>query len=151
MRTHGIIIALAAGIIAAGIIYAAPAHADHQPVIAVPGKSRVPVIINGHDASWAMVEGDWGLYRAGQVSPAVYYPYLPTIRPWHPRDYYPFTGKRPRYGRKEIIPPVNRPMPPRAESYHRYWSTGGSFVPAQTDYPVVVPPPVIVAPRVRAR
>ncbi len=148
MRVHGIIIALAAGI--GGIMYAAPARADHQPVIAVPGNPQVPVIINGHDASWAMVEGDWGLYRAGQVSPTVYYPYLPTIRPWHPRGYYPFTGKRPRYGRKEIIPPANRPMPPRAEGYHRYWSTGGSFVPAQTDYPVAVPPPVIVVPRVRA-
>lgn len=129
----------------------APARADHQPALAVPGNPRAPVIIDGYDASWAVVEGDWGLYRAGQVTPTVYYPYALSVDRWHPRSYYPFTGKRPRVGRYEIIPPANRRLPPRAESFYRYWSNDGPPVPVtvQTEYPAVVPP-VIVAPRVRS-
>jgi hypothetical protein len=29
--------------------------------IVIPGKPGVPIIINGVDASYAVVEGDWGL------------------------------------------------------------------------------------------
>ena len=32
--------------------------------IVIPGRPGVPVIINGVDASYAVVEGDWGLARA---------------------------------------------------------------------------------------
>ena len=63
-------------------------------------------------------------------------------------SYYPFAGKAPRSGRLEIIPSANRRLPPRAESFHRYWSNDAPPVPAQTEYPAVVPP-VILAPRVR--
>ena len=143
MRFHRIIFALAAG-----ILCATPVRADHQPVIAVPGNPAVPVIIDGEDASWAVVEGDWGLYRPGQMAPTIFYPYAPDVDPWNPRHYYPFTGKRPRSGRLEIIPPANRRLPPRAESFHRSWSTDGPAVPVQTEYPAIVPP-VILAPRLR--
>jgi hypothetical protein len=34
-------------------------------------------MINGYDASWAVVEGDWGLYRPGAVPVTVIYP-----QPW---------------------------------------------------------------------
>lgn len=47
---------------------------DNAPVIVVPGKRGVPVFINGRDASWAIVEGDWGLYRPGAVPVTVIYP-----------------------------------------------------------------------------
>ena len=143
MRFRSVIIALAAGIISA-----ASAHADHQPVTVMPGNPSAPVIIHGHDASWSVVEGDWGLYRPGHMAPTVYYPY-PRNDDWRARAYFPFTGKRPRYGRNEIIPPANRPLPPRAESYYRYWSTDGQPVPVQTEYPPPLPP-VILAPRVRS-
>jgi hypothetical protein len=135
---------------AIGILYATPAHADHQPVIAVPGNPTTPIIIDGRDASWSMVEGDWGLYRPGHVAPTVFYPYVPEVDRWHARSYYPFTGKRPRSGRLEIIPPANRRLPPRAESFFRYWSNDAPPVPAQTESPAFVPPPVILAPRVRS-
>lgn len=138
MRFHGIIFALAAG-----ILCATPARADHQPMIAVPGNPAVPVIIDGQDASWAVVEGDWGLYRPGHATPTVFYPYELGADRWHPRNYYPFTGKRPRSGRLEVIPPANRRLPPRAESFHRYWSNDAPPVPVQTDYP----PSVILAPQ----
>ena len=133
----------------AGILCATPARADHQPVIAVPGNPSTPVIIDGQDASWAVLEGDWGLYRPGHATPTVFYP-LPAIDQGHPRSYYPFTGKRPRSGRLEIIPPANRRLPPKAESFYRYWSNDGPAVSVQTDYPAYVPPPVILAPRVRS-
>jgi hypothetical protein len=144
MHFYRIILALAAG-----ILCAAPAHADHQPVIAVPGHPATPVIIDGQDATWAVVEGDWGLYRPGHATPTIFQPYAPDIDHWHTRSYYPFTGKRPRSGRLEIIPPANRRLPPRAESFHRYWSNDAPAVSVQTDYPPVLPP-VILAPRVRS-
>ena len=50
----------------------------------------------------------------------------------------------------KIIPPANRRLPPPAESYYRSWSTDGPAVPAQTEYPAFVPPPVILAPRLRS-
>ena len=142
MRIHSIIMAIAAGILCANL-----AHVDHQPVIAVPGNPSMPVIIDGNDATWAMVEGDWGLYRAGHAAPTVFYPSVPSR--WHANTYYPFTGKRPRSGRLEVIPSANRILPPPAESYYRYWSNDAPPVPAQTEYPAFVPPPVILAPRVR--
>lgn len=134
---------------AVGILYATPLHADHQPQLAVPGNPTMPVVINGYVASWSVVEGDWGLHRAGQAMPVLFYPYDPTVDRWGRRTYFPFTGKRPRMGRLEVIPPENRRLPPPAESYFRYWSTDGTSVPAQTEPSVVMPPPaVIVAPRV---
>ena len=45
----------------------APARADGGPVIVIPSRPGVPVIINGRDASYAVVEGDWGLSRPGAV------------------------------------------------------------------------------------
>lgn len=126
----------------------APARADHGPTLVVPGNADVPVMIEGHDASWAVVEGDWGLYRPGHMPPAVFYPYAPSVDRWHARAYYPFTGKRPRSGRYEIIPPANRRLPPPAESFHRSWSTASDPLPAQIEYPAALPPPVILAPRV---
>ena len=44
---------------------AAPAHAQTGPVIAIPGKAGVPVIINGVIADGAVIWGDWGLARPG--------------------------------------------------------------------------------------
>ena len=43
----------------------APARADSGPVIVIPSRPGVPIVINGRDASYAVVEGDWGLSRPG--------------------------------------------------------------------------------------
>ena len=40
--------------------------------IVIPGRPGVPVIINGVDASYAVVEGEWGLGQGNQVQPTVY-------------------------------------------------------------------------------
>ena len=50
----------------------APARADHRPVIAVPGNPHVPVVVDGIDASFAVVTGEWGLYAPGRVAVEIY-------------------------------------------------------------------------------
>ena len=42
-----------------------------EPVLVIPGKPGIPVVINGYDASYTIVEGDWGLARPGQVPPVI--------------------------------------------------------------------------------
>jgi len=123
------------------------AFADSGGVIAVPGKPGVPVMINGRDATYAMVEGDWGLSRGVHVQPTVYggWDYYEAPPVGH---YYPSLGRRPGYGRLEIHPSANRKLPQPAASFHRSWSAQ-SLPP-----PLVVPnnpPAVIVAPEVSPR
>ena len=37
--------------------------------VVIPGRPGVPIIINGLDASWSVVEGEWGLGKNNQVQP----------------------------------------------------------------------------------
>jgi hypothetical protein len=69
MHFHRILFA-----VGACILCATPARADHRPVTAVPGNPTTPLVIDGQDASWAVVEGDWGLYRPGPLTPTVLAP-----------------------------------------------------------------------------
>ncbi len=116
-------------------ITASPALAQREPEIVIPGKAGVPVIINGIDASWGIVEGEYGLDRPGLVAPTVIYrPLLISYPQPEPRPFFPKDNKRPGYGRLEIIPPANRPLPPPAQSYYRSWSSSSGSSPA-TIYP----------------
>jgi hypothetical protein len=122
----------------------APALADSVPVLVIPGRPGVPIIINGIDASYTVVEGDWGLAQRVHVTPTVYggryVDPLPNVG-----HYYPSAGHRPGYGRLEIEPPANRPLPQPAESYHQSWSAQSNPQPAQPEIPIN-PPPIILAP-----
>ena len=124
---------------------AATALADSAPVLVIPGRPGVPIIINGVDASYAVVEGDWGLARRVHVTPTVYggryVDPLPNVG-----HYYPSAGHRPGYGRLEIEPPANRVLPQPAESYHQSWSAQSAPQPAQPEIPLN-PPPIILAPQ----
>ncbi|MFG3593944.1 hypothetical protein [Bradyrhizobium sp. RDI18] len=113
--------------------------------IVIPGRPGVPVIINGVDASYAVVEGDWGLGKGTHVEPTVYGGrYVdPVPRVGH---YYPSAGRMPGYGRLEIEPPADRRLPQPAESYHQSWSAQSAPLPAQSNVPVD-PPEIIYAPR----
>lgn len=115
--------------------------------IVIPGRPGVPIIINGVDASYAVVEGMWGLGRGEQVQPTVYGGRYIDPQP-NVGHYYPSAGHMPGYGRLEIQPPANRKLPQPAESYHQSWSAK-SAPPAppapQAEIPFY-PPPVIVAP-----
>jgi hypothetical protein len=121
------------------------ASADSAPVIVIPGRPGVPIIINGVDASYAVVEGDWGLSKGVHVQPTVYggryVDPLPNVG-----HYYPSAGHQPGYGRLEIEPPANRKLPPSAEIYYRSWSAQSAPQPMQPEVPFY-PPPVIIAPQ----
>ncbi|MEA2952883.1 MAG: hypothetical protein QOJ96_2403 [Alphaproteobacteria bacterium] len=137
---------VAMAVIAGCVFGAASARADHAPVLVVPDKLGAPVIINGYDASWAVVDGDWGLDRPVRT-PAVIYPYR-AVGPYRrPPGYFPATGNRPRLGRYEIVPPANRRLPEPAESFHRFWSSQSEQTIPITEYPGLNPPSVIEAPR----
>jgi hypothetical protein len=113
--------------------------------IVIPGRPGVPIIINGIDASYAVVEGEWGLGRNDQVQPTVYggryVDPVPDVG-----HYYPSLGHQPGYGRLEIEPPANRRLPQPAESFHQSWSAQSTPQPAQSEVPFY-PPPVILAPQ----
>jgi hypothetical protein len=138
--------------LAGGLAGGAPARAYDAPAIVIPGKAGVPVVINGYDASYCLVEGDWGLARPGHVAPVLIA--CPLLYP-HPRraavrHYYPGDGSKPGYGRKEIEPPANRRLPRPAPSFNREWQSGSDPLPATIDLPAESPP-LIVPPEITGR
>ena len=135
-------VSILAGMLAVSL-YGAPAFADSGPVIVVPGRPGVPVIVNGVDVSGAVIYGDWGLSRPGHGEliidgPVVY------AAPWTTGGYYPSAGHAPRYGRHEIEAP-RRPRP--STSFSRSWSAEPDTTRPVTEYPPFNPPPVILAPQ----
>jgi hypothetical protein len=113
------------------------------PVIVIPGRAGVPIIINGIDASYAVVEGDWGLAKGVHVQPTVYGGRAvdPTPNVGH---YYPSMGREPGYGRLETDPPLNRILPQPADSFHQTWTSQSTPQPPEVP---LYPPPVLVAPQ----
>jgi len=104
------------------------ALAQSGPQVVIPNRSDVPIIINGVDASFAVVEGDWGLARSIHVQPTVYGGR--PVEPLYVGRYFPSAGSSPGYGRLEIEPPPRR----RASThYHRSWN-------AQSEPPREPPP-----------
>lgn len=151
----------------------APAHADEGPVIAIPTRPGVPIVINGRDASYAVVEGDWGLARPGHGSITVIGGSPITPNPvYEPRNsYHPRYGRPPPRGRNEVDPGPDGPSS-GAESFSRSWSSSSdvsppvdrvgrpiapttadpSSVPATiTDPETFYQPPVVVTPDLRRR
>ena len=113
--------------------------------IVIPGRPGVPIIINGIDASYAVVEGEWGLGRGEQVQPTIYGGRYVDLGP-KVGHYYPSAGRVPGYGRLEIEPPANRKLPPRAQHFHQSWSAQSAPLPPQLDVPYD-PPAIIFAPQ----
>ncbi len=118
------------------------------PVIAIPGRPGVPVIINGVDASYAVVEGDWGLGKGVHYQPIVYGGHA--VEPGPPvGHYYPSAGHLPGYGRFEI---ESAAKPKPAPTFRQTWSAGSRdadpLIPPPSLNPVPpYPPPVIMAPQ----
>jgi hypothetical protein len=150
MRRASLVVLLLGGVVFGN----APAHAaDSGPVIVLPGRHGLPVIINGVDVTGAVLEGDWGLYSPHMVGPTI----IPAIV-FIPRrghrgayqgayiqgSYFPAFGHEPGYGRHEIEPPADRRLPPPPPSFHRSWSSQSDPVPASLDPPA----PLIVAPQI---
>jgi len=111
---------------------AAPARAgDEGPVIVIPSRPGIPVMINGRDASYAVVEGDWGLARPGAVAVTVIGGWQLSPNEVYTRRnaYHPKYGRAPQRGRMEVEPPPDRALPDPPESFSRSWSTSSDLQP----------------------
>jgi hypothetical protein len=141
-----------------GVLFggAAALAADSGPVIVVPGRHGLPVLINGVDVTGAVIEGDWGLYSPHMVDPRIipapvfvpppiYYRAREVRGRYLDDGYFPASGHEPGYGRHEIEPPADRRLPPPAPSFHRSWSSHSDPVPASIDPPSQ---PLFVAPQI---
>jgi hypothetical protein len=110
------------------------------PVIVIPTRRDVPVVLYGRDVSYVVVESDWGLSRPGHLPPSIV-GYAPPIgnraSPLRGVN-YPRYGVAPKRGRNEVEPPPNRQLPEPAESFSRSW---GAQSPG-----VVAPPPAYQRP-----
>ena len=104
-------------------------------------------MINGIDASWGVVEGEFGLDRPGVVAPTVIYRPLQVSVPYSEPGYFPRSDRKPGYGRLEIVPPPDAPKPPPAPSYFRSWSSQSQPGPV-TDYAPYPAPPIVYAPTI---
>jgi hypothetical protein len=122
-----------------------PALAGEGFDLVIPGRPGVPIIINGVDVSYAVVEGDFGLGKGVHMQPTVYGGRYVDFEP-SVGHYYPSAGHMPGYGRLEIEPPADRKLPKPAPSYDRSWSAQSAPPRAQPEVPLY-PPPVIVAPQ----
>jgi hypothetical protein len=124
---------------------ALPALAGEGFDLVIPGRPGIPIIINGVDVSYAVIEGDFGLGKSIHMQPTIYggRPTPPEPEVGH---YYPSAGLLPGYGRLEIEPPANHKLPKPAESYYRSWSAQSAPQPVQPEVPAY-PPPVIYAPQ----
>jgi hypothetical protein len=132
----------------------ARAGQDTEPVIVVPGRPDVPIIVDGQDVRGAVIEGEWGLAR-GHTGVTITLPRGP-IYPGYPgrsmywrRDlgpavghFFPGTGRAPKAGRDEIIPPPNRRLPPKAERFERSYSSESLPLPPDNPQPLYPMPPV---------
>ncbi len=116
----------------------APVRADSGPVIVIPSRPGIPVIITGRDAAYAVFEGDWGLSRPGAVPVIVIggSPVLPNEVYRRRNSYIPKYGRAPERGRYEVEPPADRALPEPAESFSREWSTS-----SDTAAPVTITDP----------
>jgi hypothetical protein len=130
-----ITIRLAAIGLACCVLGCVETRADHAPVFVIPGRPGTPVVINGFDASYTVVEGDWGLTRPGFMPPRIVSGPLIAPAPFHTGHYFPAFGQRPGYGRREVEPPPNRRLPRPAPAYHREWSASSDPAPATLDSP----------------
>jgi hypothetical protein len=142
LRRHSLAIGLACCAFGATMAHAI----DQGPVLVIPGRPGIPVIINGYDASYTVVEGDWGLARPGQVSPVIVGGPLIRPSPYYTGHYFPYLGRQPGYGRREYDPPDQRGPRP-APSYYREWGVESQQLPA-TIPPEYPPPPIIAAPTI---
>ncbi len=129
---------------------ATPAAADNEPVIVVPGRPGVPVMMYGVDVSGAVIEGEWGLNRPGVVAPTVIMPFWPQNVYPTAGAYFPVTGHRPPYGRLERIPPPNRRLPTPAQPFYREWMSVPDPGPVTMPLPYD-PQPIVVAPQINQR
>ena len=132
---------VAAGVLAGGVACAS----ETGPVFVIPGRAGVPVVLNGVDISYAVVEGDWGLNRPSQTNPRVIYRYFPPPVPYTgPRvHYFPGGGPPPQVGRREVNDARPTPSTPAPTTYEN-WNARSDPTPATSPTPLDTPGMVVV-------
>src|ERR1700744_6644181 len=97
-------------VLAVSIGAAAPCLAGEGLDLVIPGRPGVPIIINGVDASYPVVEGKFGLGRGYHSQPTVYGGRYVDVEP-NVGHYYPSLGHKPGYCRLEVEAPSKRTPP----------------------------------------
>ena len=119
------------------------ARAETGPVFVIPGRAGVPVVLNGVDISYAVVEGDWGLSRpgAGQITVIGGSPIRPNPVYTMRNAYHPKYGRAPERGRNEVEPAADRALPDPAENFSRSWSTSSDVERVKDTPPATITDP----------
>jgi len=126
------------------------AASETGPVIVVPGRGDVPVVLNGREVVGAVIEGDWGLARPSNINPTVIYRLWPPPAGAPPaKAYFPSSGRPPKFGRKEAESPPSQSPPPQAQEYHQSWSSQSEPLPATIPTPYEMPPVLLTPPEGR--
>ena len=92
---------------------------SNGPYIVISGRPGVPIIINGVDASYTVVEGDWGLGKGIHVEPTVYGPVPSSTRLSVTIIRVPVASRA--MGALKSNPPASR-GPPRTSISHGRWN-----------------------------
>lgn len=81
------------------------------------------------------IGGGYGSYSpfVSRMEPVIVYDFEPGVivrsywyPPWQNRHYFPSTGRRPKVGRREILPTRRMQKP---QEFYRYWSVSSVFAP----------------------
>jgi hypothetical protein len=133
---------LAVGVVAA-LSGVGEAFAQNSgPVIVIPTRRDVPVVLYGRDVSYVVVESDWGLSRPGHLPPAII-GYAPPIgdraSPLRGVN-YPRYGRAPARGRNEAALTDRPPVEP-AQSFSRSWGASSADVQSPAYMPSNQRPP----------
>lgn len=120
------------GAIVSDAVVNAAAAQTTGPVIVIPTRRDVPVVLYGRDVSYVVVESDWGLARPGHLAPSIvgYAPLVGSRASPVRGVNFPRYGVAPARGRNEIDPGPDRPMPEPAESFSRSWGAQSPSVAA---------------------
>ena len=127
---------------------AAPAFAQTGPVIAIPGKFGVPVIMNGVIVDGAVIWGDWGLARPTSWRRGRWTWSSSPPPPYDSREL--LSADRTQAARRPPGSPADAAIVRvRHELPARLVDRSPTSVAPVTEYPPYDPPPVILAPRGR--
>ena len=92
------------------------------------------VAASGASAADLANGGGYGTYAlVSRMEPVIVYDFEPGVivrcywcPPWQNRHYFPRTGKRPKVGRREVMPTRRMQKP---QEFYRYWSVSSVFAP----------------------
>ena len=124
------------------------AQAADAPSLVIPGRPDVPVMINGRDASYCVVDGDWGLDRPSPGTTVTCGPPVAVLPgAGAGNGFYPYAASGRVSAGSRFCRPPDRRLPQPAESFHRAWGAA----PPVSEEVLPDPPPVIPAPRAPRR